>query len=257
VGRIVLVTGGGSGLGKAVAARFSAAGDDVIITGRSAGRLADAAAELGVKAVPGDAADPRQVALMAAELGEELDVLVNMAGGNTDFARPARPGSTGPDSTGQDRAAPDEADLNDIAAAWRANLDANLLSAVLTTSAVLPRMRPGGSVINVGSIGAEYASTSYGAAKAALAAWTAGLSAEAGPRGLTANVISPGYIAETGFFQGRLTEQRRAALVAATHDGRAGRPGDIAETAFFLASDGARHITGQVIHVNGGAHTTR
>lgn len=178
---------------------------------------------------------------MAVELGPNLDVLVNMAGGNTDFTRPG----------GQ------EPDLGQVAAAWRANLDANLLSAVLTTTAVLGRLRAGGSVINVGSIGAEYASTSYGAAKAALAAWTAGLSAEVGSRGLTANVISPGYIAGTGFFQGKLTEQRRAALVAATHDGRAGQPGDIAETAWFLASSGARHITGQTLHVNGGAHTTR
>jgi 3-oxoacyl-[acyl-carrier protein] reductase len=242
--RIVLVTGGGSGLGKAVAARFSAAGASVIITGRDAARLAESAAELGVKAVSGDATDPRQVAAMAAEVGGELDVLVNMAGGNTDFTRPAPPGGA-------------TVDLAGLAAAWRANLDANLLSAVLTTSAVLPVLRPGGSVINVGSIGAEYASGSYGAAKAALAAWTAGLSAEIGPRGLTANVISPGYTEETGFFRGRLTEQRRAALIAATHDGRAGRPGDIAETAYFLASEGARHITGQVIHVNGGAHTTR
>ena len=242
--RIVLVTGGGSGLGKAVAARFSAAGASVIITGRDAARLAESAAELGVKAVSCDATDHAQVAGMAAEVGGELDVLVNMAGGNTDFTRPAP----------QDGAA---VDLAGIAAAWRANLDANLLSAVLTTSAVLPALRPGGSVINVGSIGAEYASSSYGAAKAALAAWTAGLSAEIGPRGLTANVISPGYIEETGFFRGRLTGQRRAALIAATHDGRAGRPSDIAETAYFLASEGARHITGQVIHVNGGAHTTR
>ena len=122
--------------------------------------------------------------------------------------------------------------------AWRANLDANLLSAVLTTTAVLDKLRAGGSIINVGSIGAEYASTSYGAAKAALAAWTAGLSAEAGPRGLIANVISPGYIAGTGFFHGTLTEQRRAALIGRTHNGRAGQPGDIAETAYFLASDG-------------------
>ena len=243
--RIVLVTGGGTGLGKAVAARFCAAGAAVIVTGRNAARLAEAAAELGAKAVSCDAADPRQVAAMAAEVGGELDVLVNMAGGNTDFTRTARHDDGG------------AAFLDDIAAAWRANLDANLLSAVLTTSAVLPLMRPGGSVINVSSIGAEYASTSYGAAKAALAAWTAGLSAEVGPRGLTANVISPGYIEETGFFHGRLTEQRRAALIAATHDGRAGRPDDIAQTAYFLASEGARHITGQVIHVNGGAHTTR
>jgi 3-oxoacyl-[acyl-carrier protein] reductase len=246
--RIVLVTGGGSGLGKAVAARFRAAGAAVIITGRSAGRLAETAAELGAKAVTGDAADPRQVAAVAAEVGGKLDVLVNMAGGNADFTRSASRGDAG---------VADGAGLDDIAAAWRANLDANLLSAVLTTSAMLPRMRPGGSVINVSSIGAEYASTSYGAAKAALAAWTAGLSAEVGPLGLTANVISPGYIEQTGFFHGRLTEQRRAALVAATHDGRAGRPSDIAETAYFLASPGARHITGQVIHVNGGAYTTR
>ena len=239
--RIVLVTGGGTGLGKAVAAQFRTAGDTVIITGRDAGRLAGAAAELDARPITCDATDPRQVAGMADEVGAELDVLVNMAGGNTDFTRPA----------GQ------ELDLAGIAAAWRANLDANLLSAVLTTSAVLPRLRPGGAIINVSSIGAEYASTSYGAAKAAVAAWTAGLSAEVGPKGLTANVISPGYIAGTGFFRDRMTEQREAALIRATHDGRAGQPDDVAATAYFLASDGARHITGQVLHVNGGAHTTR
>ena len=59
-----------------------------------------------------------------------------------------------------------------------------------------------------------------------------------GPRGLTANLISPGYTAGTGFFHGTLTAQRRAALIDATHDGRAGQPGDIAETAYFLASAG-------------------
>ena len=243
--RIVLVTGGGNGLGKAVAARFLADGDAVYITGRNAGRVAEAAAEIGAKPIPGDATDPGQVARMAGELGADLDVLVNMAGGNTDFTATATPPG-GP-----------LAELEAVAAAWHANLDANLLGAVLTTTAVLGRLRSGGSIINVGSIGAEHASTSYGAAKAAVAAWTAGLSAEVGARGLTANVISPGYIAETDFFRGRLTEQRKAALIGATHNGRAGQPDDIAETAYFLASDGARHITGQILHVNGGAHTTR
>ena len=239
--RIVLVTGGGSGLGKAVAARFMAGGDTVIITGRNVGRLASTATELGALPVTCDATDPGQVARMASEVGPDLDVLVNMAGGNTDFTRPADSG----------------AGLADVAAAWRANLDANVLTSVLTTSAVLSRLRPGGSIINVSSIGAEHASTSYGAAKAALAAWTAGLSADVGRRGLTANVISPGYTEGTDFFRGRMTEQRLAALIAATHDGRAGQPGDIAEAAYFLASPGARHITGQTLHVNGGAHTTR
>jgi 3-oxoacyl-[acyl-carrier protein] reductase len=245
VNRIVLVTGGGNGLGKAVAARFLADGDAVFITGRNAGRVTEAAAEIGAKPIPGDATDPGQVARMAGELGADLDVLVNMAGGNADFTATAAPPG-GP-----------LAELEAVATAWHANLDANLLSAVLATTAVLGKLRAGGSIINVGSIGAEHASTSYGAAKAALAAWTAGLSAEAGTRGLTANVISPGYIAETDFFRGRLTEERKATLIGATHNGRAGQPGDIAETAYFLASDGARHITGQILHVNGGAHTTR
>jgi 3-oxoacyl-[acyl-carrier protein] reductase len=253
VNRIVLVTGGGAGLGKAVAARFRADGDTVIITGRSEARLVSAAAEIGALPITCDATDPGQVAAMAAEAGSGLNVLVNMAGGNTDLARPARQDTTQETEQGPVR----EGDLKDVAAAWRANLDANLLSAVLTTTAVLGSLRAGGSIINVGSIGAEYASTSYGAAKAALAAWTAGLSAQVGPRGLTANVISPGYIAGTDFFRGRLTEQRLTALIGATHDGRAGQPDDIAETAWFLASAGARHITGQTLHVNGGAHTTR
>lgn len=239
--RTVLVTGGGTGLGKAVAARFRADGHTVVITGRNAERLARTAVEIDVRAITCDATDPAQVAQMADELGRSVDVVVNMAGGNTDLGRPAA----------------ERTSLEQVAAAWRANLDANLLSAVLTTTAVLDKLQPGGAVVNIGSIGAEYAATSYGAAKAALAAWTAGLSAQVGPRGVTANLIAPGYIAETEFFRGQLTDERRTALIDATHDGRAGQPSDIAATVHFLASEGARHITGQTLHVNGGAHTTR
>lgn len=241
MGRIVLVTGGSSGIGKAVATRFRASGDTVIITGRNTDRLADTAAEIDARPITCDATDPKQVAHMATELGAHLDVLVNMAGGNTDFDQPSA----------------HQAPLEQVMTAWRANLDANLLSAVLTTTAVLDKLRRGGSIINVSSIGAEYASTSYGAAKAALAAWNAGLSSQVGPNGVTANVIAPGYIADTDFFRGQLSEQRRAALIDATHTARAGHPSDVAETTYFLASDGARHITGQTLHVNGGAHTTR
>jgi 3-oxoacyl-[acyl-carrier protein] reductase len=241
VGRIVLVTGGGNGLGRAAATRFRAGGDTVIITGRNVDRLVSTATGIGARSIVCDATDPGQVTRMADELGTELDVVVNMAGGNTDFGQRDSPGTR----------------LAQVMAAWRANLEANLLSAVLTTTAVLDKLRPGGSIINVGSIGAEYASTSYGAAKAALAAWTAGLSSTVGARGITANVIAPGYIAETDFFRGRLSDERRTALIDATHDKRAGHPDDIAETAYFLASAGARHITGQTLHVNGGAHTTR
>ena len=69
--RIVLVTGGGTGLGKAVATRFKAAGDAVIITGRDAGRLADTALEIGAQAVACDATDPGQVTRMAGEIGAQ------------------------------------------------------------------------------------------------------------------------------------------------------------------------------------------
>jgi 3-oxoacyl-[acyl-carrier protein] reductase len=88
VSRIVLVTGGGSGLGRAVAARFRAGGDTVIITGRNTGQLARTAAEIGARPITCDATDPRQVRRMADELGPDLDVVVNMAGGNTDFLQP-------------------------------------------------------------------------------------------------------------------------------------------------------------------------
>ena len=234
--RVIVVTGGSRGIGRAIAERFVAEGAHVVITGRSQGRVAEAARTIGAHGVRCDQASVDDVAALAAEVGE-VDVLVNNAGGNTDF------GAAGDES------------LAGLAAAWRANLETNLIGAVLTTAALTPR--PGGSVVNVGSIGAERGGGSYGAAKAALAAWTAMLSAELGPRGVTANTISPGFVEGTEFFGDRLSEARRTSLIGQTHTGRAGRPDDIAEAAFYLASPGARQITGQVLHVNGGAYTTR
>ena len=243
--RNVLITGASNGIGHAIAARFAADGDTVVITGRNADRLGVAAAKIGAHGIVCDATDPVQVGALAAQIGPALDVLVNNAGGNTDFAGRTAEGNG------------DAPDLEHLAASWRANLDANLLSAVLTTEAVAGRIAAGGSVISIGTIGAERGGGSYGAAKAALASWNACLSADIGPRGITANVISAGYIEGTNFFRDRLTAQRRETLISATHDKRPGNPDDIAQTAYFLASPGARHITGQTIHVNGGAFTTR
>ncbi len=257
--RTVLVTGGTTGIGRAVAARFAAAGERVIVTGRNRARLEHAARELGVRGVICDGAVPAEVAALSEELGPAVDVLVNNAGGTTDLdPAPAGAGGAGGGGAGTDAGRACRADeLAGVAAGWRANLDANLMTAVLATHAVAGLIPPGGSVISIGSIGAERGAGSYGAAKAALAAWNLSVSAELGPRGVTANVISAGYIEGTGFFRDRLASARRDALVAATHDKRPGRVEDIAETALFLASPGARHITGQVIHVNGGAFVTR
>jgi 3-oxoacyl-[acyl-carrier protein] reductase len=107
--------------------------------------------------------------------------------------------------------------------------------------------------VHLGSIAANRGAGSYGAAKAALATWNLDIAAELGARGITSNV---GFIAETEFFQGRLSGDRRKRLLEATMTHREGQVEDIADTIFFLASPAARHITGQVLHVNGGALTS-
>lgn len=236
--RQIVVTGGGTGIGRAVAEAFAARGDQVVITGRRKDVLEESAAQLGpgVRAVAFDASDPTQVQAALDALPIEVDVLVNNAGGNTDIGAEPPVGLPG------------------VAAAWRANLDANLLSAVLVTTALQPRLASGGSVVNISSIAAHRGgSGSYGAAKAAVEAWNLTLAQELGKDQITANVIAPGYIEATDFFRGGMTPQRRATLLAQTATGRVGTPADIAETVLFLASPAARHITGQTLHVNGGA----
>ncbi|MCL2552923.1 MAG: SDR family oxidoreductase [Actinomycetia bacterium] len=236
--RTVLVTGGTSGIGRAVAERFAADGAGVVVTGRHQDTVERTAKELGVRGFVCDASDPAQAGALAERL-ESLDVLVNAAGG--------LPGPGGGGGSALDR----------VLAQWQASLAQNLLTAVLTTTAVQDRFTGDGRVISIGSIGAERRGGSYGAAKAALAAWNAALSADLAPRGVTCNVISAGYIAGTNFFQGGMTGERHRTLVDETHDKRPGTVDDIAATAYFLASPGARHITGQTLHVNGGAFTTR
>lgn len=238
--REVVVTGGGTGIGYAIAEAFASLGDRVTITGRREQVLKEAAARLGASYASFDAASPVAVKDALDSLPEHVDVLVNNAGGNTNLER------------GQSD------DLMDVAEAWWANINANLLSAVLVTTALTPRMGKGGRVISIGSIAARgTGSGSYGAAKAAIESWTADLAAELGPKGITANVVAPGLVVETEFFRGRLTEEGIRARVDNTRNGRPGTPADVADTVLFLASAGARHVTGQVLHLNGGAYLGR
>jgi 3-oxoacyl-[acyl-carrier protein] reductase len=237
--RTVLVTGGGTGIGAAIAARFTQDGDTVYITGRRPGVLKDTATAINAIPITCDHTDPDHVTALLAQLPREVHVLINNAGGNTDFA-----------AAGAD-------DLAAYAAAWRANLDANLLSAALTTHAVADRLAAGGAVVHIGSIAADKGAGAYGAAKAGLASWNVGLAAELGPRGITANVVSCGYVEATEFFRDRLTDTRRTRLVADTRTGRPGNVEDIAGTVHFLASPAARQITAQALNVNGGAWPTR
>jgi 3-oxoacyl-[acyl-carrier protein] reductase len=109
-------------------------------------------------------------------------------------------------------------------------------------------------VVNLSSIAAHRGgSGAYGAANAAVEAWNLILAQDLGADRITANVIAPGFIEDTEFFRGGMTEQRRSALISQTVNGRAGAPADIAATVVFLASPGASHLTGQTLHVNGGA----
>jgi 3-oxoacyl-[acyl-carrier protein] reductase len=234
--RTIVVTGGATGIGRATAELFRANGDEVVITGRRADVLAKTVADLGVRGVVCDATDPKQIEQLIRTLPDQVDVLVNNAGGNTDFGRP-------------------DGDLARLKANWLANLEANLISAVLTTTALAPRLTT--AVVHLGSIAGARGPGSYGASKAALAMWNADLAAELGPRGITSNVVAPGFTAETEFFQDRLTDQRRETLLQATLTKREGQVGDIASAIHFLASPAARHITAQVLHVNGGALITR
>ncbi len=234
--REVVVTGGGTGIGYAVAAAFAAAGDRVTITGRRERVLTEAATLLGARPVVFDAADPATVESALGELPDRVDVLVNNAGGNTDFAGDTEEGLAG------------------FAAAFERNLRSNVVSAALVTHALRDRLADGARIVTIGSIAAHTGAGSYGAAKAAAEAWNVSVAQEFGARGITANVVAPGLIGDTEFFHGKLSDRRRERLVGNTMNKRPGTPEDVTAVVTFLASPAAGHVTGQVVHVNGGAY---
>ncbi|MEV7099082.1 SDR family oxidoreductase [Amycolatopsis sp. NPDC051045] len=228
---------GGTGIGYAVAAAFARAGERVTITGRREKVLTEAATLAGARPVVFDAADAVAVEAALAELPDRVDVLVNNAGGNTDFL----------DGGG-------EAGLAGFAAAFERNLRSNVVSAALVTHALRDRLADGARIITVGSIAAHTGAGSYGAAKAAVEAWNVSVAREFGPRGITANVVAPGLTGDTEFFHGQLSDSRREWLIGNTMNKRPGTPDDVVAVVTFLASPAAGHVTGQVVHVNGGAH---
>jgi 3-oxoacyl-[acyl-carrier protein] reductase len=238
--RQVIVSGGGTGMGRAIARRFAQAGDDVMVLGRRESLLADAAASINketqhgiVRFCPVDLTDPEAVERLGDRIPRAVDVLVNNAGGARGGA-----GET----------------LQQVADRFSENFATNVLSALLLTTLVRPRLRDGSRVVNLSSIAAlRPGGGAYGASKAALIGWTYSLAAELGPEGVTANIIAPGYVTDTEFFGDTLTAERHSRLVAETMTGRPSTPVDVAAAVFFLASTEAAQITGQVLQVNGGA----
>ncbi|GAB3965913.1 SDR family oxidoreductase [Streptomyces sparsus] len=258
----MVISGGGTGIGLATARCFAARGDLVVLVGRRAEVLDRAADEVpGALRVAADLATPegaRAVERFVADECGAVDVLVHNAGGDgarePEAVRDPGPGDEPGPGDGDAVAAADP--LPAVERNWTLNFRLNTLTAVLLTEALQARLAsPGGRVLFVSSIAAQRGSgsTAYAAGKAALHPYAFDLARRLGRRGVTVNLVAPGYVEGTDFFGAGLPTERRAQLVEETLTGRPGEPGDVAETLHWLASHAAGHITGQVVHVNGGA----
>lgn len=242
--RRILITGGGTGIGKAIAHRLLVEEPELILVGRRADVLTAAADSLrevdelaDVSTHSCDLTDPTAVAALAEQLtqGPPIDVLVANAGGNY--------GVGGGDSP------------EDVARSWRADFDGNVLSAVLLTHALLPHIaRPGGRIVAMSSIAALRGSGSYGAAKAAVNAWALSLANSVAAEGITVNTVAPGFVPDTEFWEQRLAADPglAASRLATIPAGRPGTPEEISEAVAYLASPDAGWTTGQILQVNGG-----
>jgi 3-oxoacyl-[acyl-carrier protein] reductase len=240
--RVAIVTGGGTGMGRAIARGFAQQGTHVVILGRREGPLRETADALG-SLVTWRRADVSRRDEVAGAVGAvvqqfgHVDVLVNAAG----FAMGVSPDMP-----------LDEAERN-----WDETLNTNLKGAFLMAMATAPHLtRPGGRIINISSIaaytgGSRGGSVDYASAKAGVLGLTYGLARDLSAQGITVNAIAPGFIAETGF-TGAWSEERVRGIVAQTPAGRAGRAEDIAAAVLYLASPEASFVTGEVLHVNGG-----
>lgn len=241
--RVVVVTGGGKGIGRAVVARFAAAGDRVVAVGRD--RPALEATEASAAEVC-DVTDEAQVTALFERL-DPIDVLINNAGVAT--------------SAPLERTTLDD---------WRTHLDVNATGAFLCTRAVVGGMieRGDGRIVTVastaGRIGARY-TAAYAASKHAAVGLMRAVAAELAGTGVTANAVCPSYvrtdmtrrsIARIVAATDRSEEEAEAALVASSPLGRLLEPDEVAFAVAFLAAADARAINGQTLVLDGGGIQT-
>jgi NAD(P)-dependent dehydrogenase (short-subunit alcohol dehydrogenase family) len=241
VGKKVLVTGGTSGLGFAIAKAFAANGATVVVVGRNAERLASAGAEIGGTVVPKafDLNDierlPELVADITTTVGE-IDVLVNNAGIN--MKKPAVSVSN--------------ADFLSL-------VQTNQVAVFALAREVAKPMiaRGAGNIIMISSMAAHFGLpgvVAYSASKSAVEGMTRQLCVEWSPLGLRVNCIAPGFIQtpmSTRAFEA--DPARKARVMARTPMGHFGVPADIGNAALFLASEASSYISGTVLRVDGGS----
>lgn len=239
-GKVVIVTGGGRGLGRAIAEGFAAEGCRVAITGRSRETLDRAAADIGgeVLACPADMADEEQVATLCATVRDHwgrIDSLVNNAGINPFYKRA------------------EHTDRSE----WQQVIDVNLTGVFYACKHAGRVMldQGAGSIVNITSVAAKVAldrTTAYCAAKAGVERMTAELGFEWAKRGVRVNAVGPGYFA-TDLTEGlRENEALAGKITARTPMGRFGAPDELVGACLFLASDAAGYVTGSTIMVDGG-----
>jgi 3-oxoacyl-[acyl-carrier protein] reductase len=239
-GEIALVTGASRGIGAAIASTLAEAGARVVGTATSEAGAAAIAERLAVHGGTGrvlDVTRPGAIEALVDAVGTELgpvSILVNNAGITRDQLLL--------------RMKDDD---------WQAILDTNLSPVFRASKAVLRGMMKArkGRVISIASVigvTGNAGQANYAAAKAGIIGFTKSLAREVGSRGITANVVAPGFI-ETDMTRD-LPEEARQKMLADTALGRLGAPQDIANAVLFLASPAASYITGETIHVNGGMY---
>ncbi len=236
-GKGALVTGATGGIGGSIARALKEQGAKVAISGTREDRLNALAAELGgdVIVLPCNLKDRDAVAALPGQAESALgtlDILVNNAGITKDnlFMRMSNE-------------------------EWDDVIAVNLTATFVLCRTVLRTMmrRRHGRIINISSISGVVGNPgqgNYAASKAGMVGMTKSLAREVASRGITANCISPGFI-ETPM-TGELNEKQVATIAAAIPAGAFGKPEDIAAAVIYLASDEARYVTGETIHVNGG-----
>ena len=242
-GKVAVVTGASKGIGAAIATQLAAEGAAVVVnysaSKAGAERVVGEITGAGGKAIAVQAdlsreEDVRRLFAETAAAFGRLDVLVNNAG-IYEFAP-----------------------LEDVTADhFHRQFNLNVLGLLLSSREAARLFGDGGgSIINISSVVATAApphASVYSATKAAVDAVTGSLAKELGPRGIRVNSINPGMVETEGFHTaGIAASELRTQVEAQTPLGRIGQPDDIAPAAAFLASDDARWITGQTLHISGG-----